>query len=322
MSDLPRMIPVDRAKKKCPVCGKSNWCLICPTGKSAICQRVESAKQCGSAGWLHRLDEPLPAFDPGPKEPVKRSDWYNQAAKYAAQITREQKSDLCRSLGLPEDALNCLPLLGSFIGPDGKPVYTFPEQDGAGNTIGINRRFPDGAKKHMPGGGRGLTLPNGWDDDRDAGLFIVEGPTDTAAMVAACLPAIGRPSNTGGVAFLAEAIGRAIPQDREIIVVGENDKKSDGQWPGMTGAIMVAGGLQAALNRPVSWSMAPTDYKDVREYLTSEQFAERPWMERGLDLFSVLIQQKRPASYCPEGYSPVIEAMKKEIGFDEARWKY
>lgn len=322
MADLPRMVPVERAKKKCPVCGKSNWCLISPDGKAGICQRVESRKKCGEAGWLHRFDEPLPEFIAPPKEPVKRSEWYGPAQKYASQITRDQKAALCRSLGLPEDALNCLPLLGSFIGPDGLPVYTFPEQDGAGSTIGINRRFPDGAKKHMPGGGRGITLPNGWDDDSLSAMFIVEGPTDTAAMVAAGLKAIGRPSNRGGVQYLAEAIMAKIRPSRTIIVVGENDKKPDGLWPGLEGCMAVAGGLKYLLPNEVRFALAPTDYKDVRDFLTSEMFAEARWIDRGIAIHDELSANSHPATYCPEGYSPIIEPAKKELGFDEARWKY
>ncbi|WP_171475045.1 hypothetical protein [Frigoriglobus tundricola] len=49
----------------------------------------------------------------------------------------------------------------------------------------------------MPGSKRGLTLPTGW-RDRPGPVFVVEGPTDAAALTAAGLAAVGRPSNAGG----------------------------------------------------------------------------------------------------------------------------
>src|SRR5262245_65492992 len=45
----------------CPVCGKSDWCIVAADGTAAICPRTESQKRCGDAGYLHRLvDSPLP----------------------------------------------------------------------------------------------------------------------------------------------------------------------------------------------------------------------------------------------------------------------
>ena len=39
----------------CPVCGKQDWCLVSVDGSAAICQRVQSDREIGRAGWLHRL---------------------------------------------------------------------------------------------------------------------------------------------------------------------------------------------------------------------------------------------------------------------------
>ena len=43
----------------CPVCGKSDWCLVsreCPGDPvKAVCQRVESGMRWGDAGYLHVL---------------------------------------------------------------------------------------------------------------------------------------------------------------------------------------------------------------------------------------------------------------------------
>lgn len=317
---LPKMVPVN-AGRPCVVCKKATWCLISPDGKAVICQRVESRKRCGEAGWLHRLDQPLPSFTPEYKEPVKRSDWYGPAVKYASQLDQAGKAKLALSLGLPADGLNCIALLGAFE-QDGETVYVFPERDGQGNVIGLNRRFRGGVKKHMPGGARGITLPNGWDEETWEPLFIVEGPTDTAAMMAAGQKAIGRPSNVGGVQYLGEAIKAQINPKRQIIVVGENDKKDDGLWPGLIGAISVAGGLAERLRTDVRWSLCPPEFKDVREYLTSEMFEGIEWNVRGLYARSRIADLAKPANHCPTGYQSAVNEAKKTVDFNPDKWQY
>lgn len=51
----------------CRVCGKPDWCEISADGKAAICARIQSDKQAGQAGWLHRLDCNSPVRIPQPK---------------------------------------------------------------------------------------------------------------------------------------------------------------------------------------------------------------------------------------------------------------
>jgi len=52
----------------CPICGKSDWCLLSDDGKAAICARIESNRPAGTkgAGWIHHLDTatPLPPTKP------------------------------------------------------------------------------------------------------------------------------------------------------------------------------------------------------------------------------------------------------------------
>lgn len=60
------------ASRRCPVCGRPDWCLIAPDGSAAICARIESEHRSGNAGWLHRLSEPAtrrprPASDRPPQ---------------------------------------------------------------------------------------------------------------------------------------------------------------------------------------------------------------------------------------------------------------
>ena len=129
------------------------------------------------------------------------------------------------------------------VGYDGDhEAFTIPERDGSYAIIGIATRVhhEDGrvVKKVMTGGKRGLTIPFGW-RKRPGALFCVEGFTDTAAMTAADLCAVGRASNRHGAKLLAVLL-QNWPVDRDIVIVGDNDLKPNGDWPGKVGADAVA----------------------------------------------------------------------------------
>ena len=276
-----KMQPVS-ASHPCPVCKKKDWCLIAPDGTAAICQRVESAKRCGDAGWLHRLVEPVSSPPTAkPKATAKPKDWPAEAAKYAANMDADHRVTLAESLILPAESLDALPLLGFIPNDRNGPCFIFPEVDATGTVIGLNRRFADKSKKTIAGGKRGLTLPVGW-REKPGPVFVVEGPTDATAMTAAGLSAVGRPSNSGDVSLLAELF--ASDPDREILIVGEYDAKESGEWPGRSGAESVARRLAARLRRPVRWTLPPAGAKDVRDWLTATGRGETAWPDRGVEL--------------------------------------
>jgi len=53
--------PMKRVNREtpCPVCGKTDWCLVSADKSAAICARVEegSKKRSGDAGWLFVFDD-------------------------------------------------------------------------------------------------------------------------------------------------------------------------------------------------------------------------------------------------------------------------
>ncbi len=281
-----KMRPVS-ASNPCPICKKRDWCLLAADGSAAICTRVVSAKRCGEAGWLHRLAERVVVWPKSKKTKPTGApkDWHALAATFAANLDADRRGKLAAKLGLPADALDALALLGFNPDDPGGACFTFAEFDAAGNVVGLNRRFEDGSKKAMAGSRRGLTLPTGW-RDRPGPVFVVEGPTDAAALFAAGLAAVGRPSNTGGVAMLADLFRK--DPGREIVVVGENDQRATG-WPGLDGAVAVGRGLAAKLGSPVRRTMPPEPAKDVRDWLTADARAAVPWDQRGAELLEQLM---------------------------------
>lgn len=201
---------------------------------------------------------------PPPKAPPRPSvDWAARAKQLAANLTPALANELCEQLGLPRVALDALPC----IGHDGE-AWTFSEMDGVGRTIGIVRRFRDGGKKATSGSRRGLTVPANW-SERGTPLFIVEGQSDTLALSLCAVSCIGRPSDKGGVDMLAVLLSD-FPPERPIIVMGENDQKPDGLWPGKDGAIRVASALAERLQRRIAWTLPPDGAKDIRAWILSQ----------------------------------------------------
>jgi hypothetical protein len=262
MGNRDKMLRVSSAQP-CPVCVKPDWCLIAPDGTAAICKRVESGKECGEAGWLHQLSEPiadLSRWRPNPVPPKLDHDWNALAHEYAEALTADHRAKLAAALRLPTAALDGLDLIGWL---EKESAWIFPERDGNGKVVGLTRRYENGEKKMIQGGQRGLTIPRDW-REKVGPLFLVEGPSDVLAMTFCGLAAIGRPSNRGGVKRLAVLLRDYLDV---VIVVGEQDRKKNGNWPGLEGASAVAATLANMLGRPVLWAMPPDGIKDVRQWV-------------------------------------------------------
>lgn len=287
---LAPMKPVNRSNP-CPVCGKSDWCLIATDGEACICGRVESPKPVGGAGFLHVIGErrnPLTpllprvaavAGRPSETEPsdgngTPLSDHRMLAEGYSGWLTAERADALASLLGLPANCIDAVDLIGWCPDEPLGPCWTLPEWDDRGRVVGLMRRFPKpdyvgGEPKNklrMGGHKCGVTLPHGW---REAGgpVLLVEGASDMLAAAAAGLTAIGRPSNRGGGDILRGLLSGLSP-DRPVIVVGENDRKPEGTWPGRDGADSLARKL-AADGIPVSIVYPPEPHKDTRDWIAA-----------------------------------------------------
>jgi hypothetical protein len=160
-----------------------------------------------------------------------------------------------------------------------KSAWTFPERDGAGETIGLLRRFRNGSKKVAKGGKRGLYIPAEL-AEQPGPVLLPEGASDTAAILSCGAAAVGRPSCNGGGDLLVELVEQ---DSRDLVVVGDNDEEGTGRAGAQETARLVA----SKLKRPVNVSLPPAEHKDVREWSNDFHEHEGRWPNRD-ELMDVL----------------------------------
>ncbi len=282
-----------RATKRepCKVCEADSWCLLSADGSTAICMRIKSDRpktfRDETVGFIHKLSDNgatnMKIVARVKKPRVTDTELHNRFAPLCRNWyvgNGDKVNELARMIGVPVWTLDAL-----MVGWDGQ-AWTIPERNHRGLMIGVNRRLPDGSKTCVIGSRRGLTFADGWDTG-DGPVFIVEGASDVAAGLAMELAVIGRPSNVGGVDYLARMLDRV---DRRIVIVGERDRKDhddlcekvrdehdrncDGCrlcWPGKSGAVATSIALSRRLNRIVEWSMVPDGAKDLRAWFIGRQ---------------------------------------------------
>ena len=336
---MSKSSPYYNPANPCPVCNTgSKSCRLGDDGELQLC-RLPKGENPDLARWheipskdadhdwrwfipRHVQDQRNAEWRRGqrPKRPAmsksknQTKDWGKEAERFALSLSTASerlRSELPRSLRLPAEAIASMPMIGMKETRSEGSTFTFPECDGTGQIIGINRRFPNGDKQFIKGGKRGLTLPVGW-RDRDGPIFIVEGASDTLAMTHAGLACVGRPSAMGGAEHLAELL-KDWPEELPIIVVGENDErpsKTDPtkmEWPGKDGAENVAKKLAAKLNRCVAVAFPPKESKDARDWLTHDKRGDASWQSRGAELRDTLMAHAEvvesttnPTAHLPE----------------------
>jgi hypothetical protein len=284
----------------CPICGHTGWCGRRNDGL-ILCKRPPSPPEV--AGYIHKglagdgqtgmyveagkerrqASGPPPSVRRGPANRPAVSFETLAAAHEAAvaALTPELRCALASELGLPEEAALSELAIGWSDAAEHHAdhrvagAYILPEYDGQGRLVGVSYRFPaekvtgltddDGkpiGNKSSPAGlRRGLTLPLCWREMPDP-VLVVEGPSDVLAARTVGLSAVGRPSNSGGVHFIAQ-----LCRHRQVILLGENDRRPDGRWPGKEGAEAVARRLESRWQRPVPIAYPPEGIKDLRDWV-------------------------------------------------------
>lgn len=197
---------------------------------------------------------------------------FDRIAEDARPMTADECQQLAKRLTLPTGIFALLDVMRLDCDDRNKPAWVFPERDAAGVIVGYTLRYADGSKKNH--GHRGLSIPAAWAADATATIYLCEGATDTLALHALGLTAIGRPSNLGGTDQLSGLLS-SVGRERRIVVVGENDRKADGSWPGRGGAEKTAAALAEALGRPVAVAFPPAGIKDARDLIVQHADAVR-----------------------------------------------
>lgn len=270
-------------KRLCPICKKPDWCTISPDGEAVCCMRAKSAKRAKNGGWIHRLTDPVPRYEPPPKEkePASRTpEQWEEIVDSHYDMGKSLRKRLSEELGITVQSLQALAVGYGF---DGKEYSSWPSRSPDGNFCGVIKRYVTGKKRCIPGSSIQLFYRKMWSLGQGP-IFLPEGGTDVASLISMGLCAVGRPTNIGGVQHLAKLL-TVVDKNRAIVVLGENDKRlckaphrCDGCkdecrchgclrcWPGREGAILTARDLASHLGRRIWWCLTPGGQKDVREW--------------------------------------------------------
>ena len=261
---MTRWIRVSR-RDVCPVCGRADWCLVAEDGSAAICPRIESAKRCGEAGWLHRLADrpaPWPARSPW-QIPIDREP--KARAEEIAALSRRLQAEADKSRAIDrlggELGLSLQSLIRFGVGWSFRDGFSsWPMFDHRGWIVGINRRFPDGTKKIVTGHRAGLYMPADLPEDLsriEGTLLVTEGATDAVAAMDLGVWAVGRFSCSHGIELLVKVVTRIRPA--KLVPVGDADE------PGQRGVECLASVLLAYV-RQLKVIFPPSPHKDFRAW--------------------------------------------------------
>jgi hypothetical protein len=262
---------------RCPICGKTDWCLVAGDKSAAICPRTESPKRCGDAGYLHVFASPLQRCESRRVLISTRIDPPNLtslATEYQLAATTEHLTALAEQLRVSPESLSAY-----SVGWAARyHAWSFPMTDPATDKVtGIRLRPMIGDKFSVTGGKEALFLPASALPTDDT-LLVLEGATDAiAARTIGFMNAVGRPSCSGGTVHLIALIKDRKPA--RVVIVRDNDE------PGIRGAEALASRL-ALYSRGVRVIAPPDLVKDLRDWIVDG--AARPDLEKLIDAANVL----------------------------------
>ena len=308
-------------KAPCMACHGTDWCTVSGDGLVYKCCRVESKRPIknsdGQPAWLHTAKD-VGTYDlkragkPVAELPrLKVSEVKALLKEFKLNLTSGRLSAASRELCIPEASLKAF---GIGYSNNGTGAYTFPMYDGEGKPCGVRLRASNGKKLCVPGSRNGLFIPIGYEpspivdgvcnDPYPLLLLLPEGPTDAAAAHALGFTAIGRPSNAGGSAQLAQRLASWSVR-HDVVIVADHDEakpRPDGTvwWPGIEGALDVCSKILAHCGK-LRFVMPPDDAKDIRDWaktgshakLLAQIIASKPINEKWLSLARAKVEKNR-----------------------------
>lgn len=240
--------------RRCPVCGKPDWCLVAQDNTAVICPRTPADKYIDGSGYLHVLIKTTAPIKTKRKPPAQLPEHNTIMSvlngKYRKSLEPRALEDLTKNLGVSKESLGKLGIGWS----ETKRAFSFPMLRKGNRVLGIRFRCMNGQKFAAKGSKQGLFIPETFDQNK--GAVICEGPTDTAAMIDLGFNAIGRPSCNSGIQLISELV-KGLP----VAIVADSDKV------GMDGASKLRDYLRKTNKRVVIIDC--NDHKDAREWLQS-----------------------------------------------------
>tara|TARA_B100001059_G_scaffold76184_1_gene73763 strand:- start:8423 stop:9277 length:855 start_codon:yes stop_codon:yes gene_type:complete len=254
--------------RPCEICGKPDWCgytedgahrckrVIAKTGYRVV-RPADDPREPGNA-TVFRREEDVPggSFVPRkispPAKEFKLSNFNNVQAEYLANgmDMHEERDRLAKRLGLKGRHLF---MLG--IGwHKGLEAWTFPMYDETLKVVGIRTRSKAGEKRAVRGSSDGLFATLNPISKLPGPVYIAEGPTDTAALLALGLyKVLGRSNCLGGVTIIEK-----LCVNQDVVVVADHDP------PGQNGAKHLIDRLQGISNTA---KVIVPPAKDIREWV-------------------------------------------------------
>ena len=242
---------------RCPICENihqaQSWCLVDVQRRLAICPRVESKRRIGSAGWLHAFDGSALPRDSNFRRPIDSPPPLARAEAMHTDFVRagvDRLPLLAFPLGLTQYALR-----GMGTGwSEQETAWTFPMRNHRDEIIGFRTRMECGRKLSIRGSRSGIFIPR----NRERGnkhIYIVEGPTDCAAMIDLQCNAIGRAACRGQEQEIAKWV-----KGMAVTIVADSD------FVGRAGAEELARVI-APCTTFLRVIVPPSPHKDVRAFL-------------------------------------------------------
>ncbi len=303
-------------KIACPVCGKTDGCLLIPESNAVVCLRI--ATGCATRadgtpitarkglGYVHRMGPNTKwdqrALRDSRVAPAKRteSEWKDILKQHRSDLTQRKVKELSDRWMISGKSL-----LSYGIGYDAKAgCPSFPMFDGRRRPIGIRLEYQDGQKRCILGSQNGLFIPKNFElvegpyGDPSLLLATPEGTSDCCAAYDLGLRAIGRPSNMGGVQYVRQLLSSGPKQD--VVVLADHEEtmwRRDGTpfWPGWEGALDLADAIL-----PVVASLRvckpPDRKKDIRKwmndgglplvlgyFIANQDYADKAWITQKIE---------------------------------------
>ena len=211
----------------------------------------------GETGYWHKIKDAPKDWKPPKREPApSKIDAFKLWKKMDSETHDDCINALAEELGVTYGSLQDIGACWSFQ----YQSWAFPMKDSHGAICGIRLRRTDGSKFSVPGSRQGIFIPRCQPYHT---VFIPEGVSDVCALLSMGVYSIGRPSCSGGVIEIVEAIKRLRIERAVVICDADKDKEIAGRKynPGYDGGLA----LSKALSIPHCVISLPV--KDARLFL-------------------------------------------------------